>query len=51
MAIIKNPLDRRGITPSGKRWEIMPIPEPDVDTVYWDLRFCTGANKSESQPK
>lgn len=51
MAIKKNPLDQKGITPSGKRWEIMPIPELDVDTIYWDLRPITGAEKTGSQPR
>lgn len=44
-------MDRRGLTPAGKRWELMPIVEQDLDVVYWDHRHCTGANKTETQPK
>jgi len=51
MAIIHNPLDQPGITPKGEKWKLMPIPERDLDTVYWDLRKYTGANKTERSPK
>ena len=51
MTISKNPLDKRGLTPSGDRWKLMPIVEKDLDVVYWDLRFCSGASKTESAPK
>ena len=51
MAIRHNEMDKRGITPAGKRWELMPIVEQDLDVAFFDLRPITGANKSGTQPK
>jgi hypothetical protein len=50
MTISKNPLDQKGITRSGDRWRLMPIPEKDLDVIYWDLRPITG-EKGGTQPK
>lgn len=50
MAIKSNPLDRKGITPKGQRWQLMPLVIPDERVVYWDLRQFTGPRKSANKP-
>ena len=51
MVIRRNPLDKKGITPKGKRWELMPLVIPDRKVVYWDLRRFTGAKKNNNKPE